>query len=107
MKAVMETMATNLSKEDCLDLSHTICNSFYHGREDEFEIIKNDNVPKNIDSVMLIYDTYLAALLCYNILNKNNDTSLVTRDVCWTIKGEDKKNYEQEWIIITDCDKTL
>ena len=96
----------NLNRQDCMDLAHTMCNSFYDGREDEFEIIRNDNVPKNIDSVMLFYDTHVSALLCYNTLNKNNDTSLVWREVCWTIKGDDKKNYEQEWVIITDCTKT-
>ena len=102
----MKTLNNLLSKQDCMDLAHTTCNSFYDGREDEFEILKNKKVPKNKDSIMLFYDNHLSALLCYNTLNEHNYSSLIWREVRSTIKGKNQKNYTEEWIVITDCYKT-
>ena len=102
----MKALNNLLSKQDCMDLAPAMCNSFYYSREDEFEILRNNNVPEDIDSVMLIYDTHVTALICYNILKTYSNTSLVWREACYSIEGEDEKNVIEEWIIITDCYKT-
>ena len=44
-------MSKMLTKQDCKDLSHTICGCFYHGKEKEFELWRNKKVPKNNDSI--------------------------------------------------------
>ena len=93
-------MSKMLTKQDCKDLSHTICGSFYHGREKEFELWRNKKVPKNSNSIMYFYDNQTTAFLCFNIFKKNKNASLVWRETSWTIKGSKKINWDEEWIVI-------
>jgi hypothetical protein len=98
-----------LNKQDCKDLAHSSCNSFYDARKDEFEILKNKQVPTNKDSIMLFYDAELTALLCYNFFKKEADVSLVWREVAYTIGKKKwywfspKPEYSEEWIIVLNC----
>ena len=92
-----------LSKQDCMDLAHTSCNSFYDDRKDEFEILKNKQVPTNKDSIMLFYDTHLTALICYNTFKTKTDVSMVWREVSYTVGKSKKQRFNQEWILIINC----
>tara|TARA_R100000656_G_scaffold114115_1_gene86455 strand:- start:33 stop:347 length:315 start_codon:yes stop_codon:yes gene_type:complete len=92
-----------LSKQDCMDLAHTSCNSFYDDRKAEFEIIKNKEVPNNKDSIMLFYDSHLTALMCYNTLKSKTDTSMVWREVSYSIGKSKKIQFTEEWILIINC----
>jgi hypothetical protein len=83
-------MNIELTIRDAKDLASAICESFYFGREDEFEIL-SENIPKgnNKDQVMYFYDTKLEALLSSKTFIVNDpNTAIICRD-------------NEEYIVIT------
>ena len=94
-----------LSYKDCEDLSHSSCKSFYHGRNNEFEIWRNKKVPKNLNSVMYFYDNQTTALICYNIFKNKYKCSLTWREYNYTIGKSKKSNWSEDWIIIVNNPK--
>ena len=94
-----------LSLKDCEDLSNSSCQSFYYGREDEFEVWRNNKIPKNLGSVMYFYDSLTTALICYNVYKRKYKTSLVWREHNYTIGKSKKQHWVEDWIVIADNPK--
>ena len=64
-------MKIEFTTEDAKELSHTICQSFYHGREGEFEMLhKNDDVPSNDQQLMYFYAFQFSFSCLLNIVPK-------------------------------------
>jgi hypothetical protein len=93
----------------CFDadfLSHTKCESFYKGRENEFEVLHitdNGTIGKhNKKEVMYFYDTKLEGLLSYQAFaQKHEEAMLLWREVSHSIEGEEKPHYSEEYIVVT------
>lgn len=96
-----------LTIKDCVDLSHQICKSFYHGRENEFEVWKNKKVPSNEKSVMYFYDNQTTAFLCFNKFKSKFKTSLAWREYNYTVGKSKKLNWSEEWILIVENPKKV
>ncbi len=98
-------MSNLLTYIDCKDLCHTICQSFYHGRENEFEVWRNNKVPINKNSVMYFYDNQTTAFICFNVLKKKFKASLLWREYNYTIGKSKKLHWSDEWIIVVNDKK--
>tara|TARA_Y100001937_G_scaffold114868_1_gene165076 strand:+ start:748 stop:1116 length:369 start_codon:yes stop_codon:yes gene_type:complete len=96
-------MKIEFTTEDAKELSHTICQSFYHGREGEFEMLhKNDDVPSNDQQLMYFYAFQLEALLSYKAFLKNDpNTAMVVREVEPYVKDKKIIIRQFEYIVIT------
>jgi|TARA_B100000686_G_C16669357_1_gene905490 hypothetical protein len=96
-------MKIEFDTNDAKDLANTSCESFYFGREDEFETV-SENIPQgnNKGKVMHFYDTRLEALLSCKAFKQNDpNTAMVWREVNYLIEGDDTSHSREEYIVIT------
>jgi hypothetical protein len=93
--------------KDAYDLANTICRAFHEERSDEFETLNGKpETIKDEGSTFLFYDTRLEALLAYKAFiahkDKTINAAMLWREKTWTIKGDPKVNWGEDFIVLID-----